>query len=178
MIIPKTANWSSGIVELFMLEPDHVTERYVQWLNDPGLNRYLESRFSSHTLESTRAFVAGCRQSDHSVMFGMSCKDPELQHVGNIKIEINRPHRMGEVGILVGEKQVHGKGVATEAIRIVTRIAREELGLRRLTAGCYASNLGSERAFAKAGFAVEARRPDHFLLDNRPEGFTLMGIQL
>lgn len=178
MIVTPQASWSSESVELFLLDPADVAESYVSWLNDPALNRFLESRFALHTLDSTRAFVRACRDSDSTLMLGIRCRWLGAEHVGNIKIEINKHHRVGEIGILVGNKQVHGKGVATQAIKTMATIARDTLGLRKLSAGCYASNQGSERAFIKAGFVVEALRPGHFLLEGQPEDLVLMGMSL
>ena len=178
MIISVTPAWHTAVVELFMLAPANVTENYVAWLNDSYINRYLESRFQSHTLESTRAFVKDCVGSDHALLLGIRHPPIEGRHVGNIKLEINKHHGLGEVGILIGETQVHGKGVGSQAIRVLTGIARDQLQLRKLTAGCYASNKASERAFVKAGFFVEGRRRDHFLVSNRPEDLILMGLML
>ena len=79
---------------------------------------------------------------------------------------------------MVGDRAAWGQGVATEAISLMTHIAQEELGLRKLTAGCYASNVGSVRAFIKAGFAVEGRRAAHFVLDGRPEDLVLLARML
>jgi len=79
---------------------------------------------------------------------------------------------------MIGEKKTHGKGVATQAISLLAQIAREELKLRKLTAGCYESNKASERAFIKAGFVIEGKRPEHFLINGQPEGLTLMGMML
>lgn len=178
MIIPADKSWSSGPVELFPLEVDDVGAGYVDWLNDPQLNRFLESRFAQHTLESTRAFVAGCREAASSLLLGVRCEWLGTEHVGNIKIEVNKHHGLGEIGILIGNKQVHGRGVATHAIKAMAGIARVELGLRKLSAGCYASNKGSERAFVKAGFVVEGIRPGHFLLDGHAEDLVLLGMSL
>lgn len=178
MIIAPTGAWSSPLADVFLLEPQHVSDSYVAWLNDPEVNRYLESRFERHTLDSTRAFVENCLRNEKTLMLGI--RSPRLggRHVGNIKVEINPRHGLGEVGILIGEKEVYGQGVGTQAIRLMSGIARDQLGLRRLTAGCYASNAGSERAFTKAGYVVEGVRPGHFLFEGRPENLVLMGLHL
>jgi RimJ/RimL family protein N-acetyltransferase len=44
-----------------------------------------------------------------------------------------------------------------------------------VTAGCYASNLGSKRAFEKAGYTIEGIRPRQLLLNGQPEDLVLMG---
>ena len=36
-------------IELRNLEPAEVTSRYVDWLNDAAVNRFLEVRFATHT---------------------------------------------------------------------------------------------------------------------------------
>lgn len=178
MLVSATEAWFSNTVELFVLDESDVTDAYVRWLNDPLISRFLESRFEQHTLESTRAYVRTCLNREHTLLLGVRYLSSERRHVGNIKVDIDERHGLGEVGILIGEAEVHGKGIGSEAIRILANICRAELGLRKLTAGCYASNKGSERAFVKAGFSVEGSRPDHFLLDGHTESLTLMGLVL
>ncbi|MCX8003947.1 MAG: GNAT family N-acetyltransferase [Burkholderiaceae bacterium] len=161
-------------VELFGLEPDGVTENYVAWLNDPAVNRYLEARFVRHTLESTRRFVQAVADSDDSILFGIRYV-PEGRHVGNIKLgPIDCNHRRAEIGLLIGERCLWGRGIAANAIELATRYAFDSLGLLKVTAGCYASNVGSRRAFEKAGFVVEAVRRRHFLLNGVPEDALLL----
>jgi ribosomal-protein-alanine N-acetyltransferase len=176
MRIPSSPWWSDDKVSLFVLSPDDVTEAYVAWLRDERINRYLESRFAQHDLASTRDFVAQMHDSPKNLMLGIRSLALGGQHIGNIKIgPIDQAHGLGEVGILLGEPQSWGKGIGRAAIARVAEIARRDLGLRKLSAGCYASNLGSEKAFVAAGFEVEGRRRGHFLLDGQPEDLTLLG---
>jgi ribosomal-protein-alanine N-acetyltransferase len=175
MDLATTPNWAREGVSLFLLEESHVNEAYSSWLNDPRINRYLESRFTTHTAASTRDFVRGCRDSPTTLMLGIRSQSLGNRHVGNIKIgPIDRHHGLGEVGILIGEPDAWGRGIGRTAIVIVSDIARDQLGLRKLTAGCYAGNVGSQRAFLGAGFDIEGRRRDHFLLDGQTEDLVLM----
>lgn len=173
-IAPSPA-WNSTAIDLFLLEPQHVTPVYVGWLNDPMVNRHLESRFGTHTLESTAAFVAACLESGKDLFLGIRSHALGGRHVGNIKLgPIDSHHGLGEIGILVGEKDAWGRGIASQAIRMLCDIAREQLQLRKVTAGCYASNVGSEKAFVKAGFEIEGRRRAHFIVGGKPEDLVLM----
>jgi RimJ/RimL family protein N-acetyltransferase len=179
MQLEPTPRWRSARLELFVLHDAHVGADYVRWLCDPAVNRYLESRFGVHTVDSTRAFVRACLDSPANLLLGM--RDLELggRHVGNIKLgPIDRHHGLAEVGLLIGEPQSWGRGLASAAIAMVRDIAADQLGLRKLTAGCYASNVGSEKAFLRAGFEVEGRRRAHFLLDGVPEDLVLMAAWL
>lgn len=166
--------WRGDRMELFLLEPALVTEAYVGWLNDPRVNQYLECRFAKADLASTRRFVEEALANAATLFLGI--RSLALgRHVGNIKLgPIDRNHELGEVGIMIGDRDAWGRGIASGAIMRLADIARAELGLRKLTAGCYASNVGSVRAFEKAGFAIEARRPAHVLSRGQPEDIVLM----
>jgi len=48
-----------------------------------------------------------------------------------------------------------GKGLATEAIRLVSEFAFKKFKLKKLGARCYATNTGSKKAFEKAGYTQE-----------------------
>lgn len=56
-----------------------------------------------------------------------------------------------EVGYRVAER-VSGRGVATNGLRELCRIARNDIGLRRLTAAASDNNVASQRVLVKAGF--------------------------
>ena len=58
-----------------------------------------------------------------------------------------------EVGYRVAQ-QVAGQGVATSALRDLCRIAREQHGLRRLTAGTSEENVASQRVLTNVGFVA------------------------
>jgi [ribosomal protein S5]-alanine N-acetyltransferase len=175
MQLPPTLHWTTEHIELFLLEPEHVGPAYVGWLNDRNVTRFLESRFLAHTEQSTREFVRLCLDHPRTLFLGIRSRAHGDRHVGNIKLAPIEPHHgLGEVGILIGERSVWGQGIGSGAIAALANIARNQLNLRKLTAGCYATNLGSRRAFVRAGFEVEGERRAHVLLDGQPEDLILM----
>lgn len=179
MQLETTSRWHDNWIELFVLQVADVNSVYVSWLNNPLVNCYLESRFSAHTIESTRNFVSTCLADPATLFLGIKALQFGRRHVGNIKLSpIDWHHKRGEVGIMIGASDVWGQGIASRAISLLMNIARDELDLRKLTAGCYASNVGSQKAFLKAGFQVECRRKGHFLSDGELEDLILMGCFL
>jgi [ribosomal protein S5]-alanine N-acetyltransferase len=175
MRLEPTSRWSDDVVALFTLTPEHVTDAYVGWMADAEVQRFLESRFATHNRASIEAYVAD-RLAGEDLLLGIHSRALD-RHVGNIKLgPIDRHHGLGEIGIMIGDREAWGKGMATAAIRRISGIAFEELGLRKLSAGCYASNIGSRKAFESAGFLVEAIRPAHALVDGRPEDTVLLGL--
>ncbi len=178
MKIKLGSAWADEKVCLFLLEEGHASEDYVNWLNNKDTNRFLESRFTTHTKESTQQFIKNCLMSQSTLLLGIQSIEHNSRHIGNIKLELNRAHALAEVGIMIGDSSVHGKGFATSAIKVASKMACKELGIRKLSAGCYRSNIGSQKAFSKAGFQIEAVRPKHFLLNDRAEDLILMGLIL
>jgi [ribosomal protein S5]-alanine N-acetyltransferase len=152
------------------------THRYVGWLNDPDVNRYLESRFETATVASTREFVARMTADPNHAFFAIERREDGL-HVGNIKLgPVNWRHRYAEIGLLIGERTCWGKGYATEAIRLIVRYGFDALGLHRLSAGCYLPNQGSARAFERAGFVREGLRRSCCLAGQEYVDVILLGI--
>lgn len=144
-----------------------VTENYRHWLNDPEINQYLEVRFVPQTLGAIAAYVDKMSKDKDNVFLAIVHKEGN-RHIGNLKIgPINRAHRYADIGIVIGEKDLWGKGYATEAIALATRYGFESLGLHRLEAGAYTQNAGSAKAFLKAGWHEEGVEKSKWLLDGR-----------
>lgn len=146
------------------LTEDDASEDYVRWMNDPDINQYLESRFYTHTIESTKSFIRSVTNKNN-YQFGIFVKETG-KHIGNIKIgSINQYHRYADIGFLIGEKDYWGKGIATEAIRLATDFAFNSLKLHKLWGGLYSSNIGSLRAFQKNGYEQEGIKKSQYFLN-------------
>jgi [ribosomal protein S5]-alanine N-acetyltransferase len=96
--------------------------------------------------------VRSIDQSPESLLFGIFLLTTG-DHIGNIKISgVDFKHGSGEIGYLIGNHHVWGRGYATEAIGGMAEFAFSVLKLKRLTAGAYPANLGSIRVLEKCGF--------------------------
>lgn len=152
--------------ERLYLRPVKISDaraEYVRWLNDPEVNQFLEIRFVKHTLESLKKYIEKVSRDKNILFLAIILKDGD-RHIGNIKLgPIDRNHKLAEAGIMIGDKESWGKGYATEAIKLLTGYAFDKLNLHKITAGAYANNIGSIKAFLKLGFYEEGRRKEHFL---------------
>ena len=59
------------------------------------------------------------------------------------------------------DKDHHGKGYATEAVRLILDYAFKEVGIHRIEAGVMPRNIGSARVLEKAGFVREGLARDY-----------------
>lgn len=159
--IPSKVHLQGDKVFLRNLVPEDISPAYVDWMNDREVVQFTESRFGTHSPDSVRAFVETCAANPSVLLLGIFDNQTSL-HIGNIKLgPVDWHHLLADIGIIVGRKEYWGRGVAAESIVLLRDYAFADLGLHKLTAGCYVANVGSERAFEKAGFAIEARLPRH-----------------
>jgi len=154
---------------------EDVSEKYVSWLNDPDVNKYLEVRQSEQTIESCIKFIQNCNDDPCSNLFGIFEKE-NGEHIGNAKIGfINKHYQRGQISLFIGEKIFWGKGYSTEVVKALTEHGFNRLGLHRLEAGCYEDNLASLRVFLKNGYAVEGFFRNHFLVNGTRQGCFWLG---
>jgi RimJ/RimL family protein N-acetyltransferase len=152
------------------------TDCYANWLNDPEIARFLETRHVPQTRETVREFVATINAKDNEFLFGIYLRAND-RHLGNIKVgPIHPHHRVGDVSLWIGDKTCWGNGYAAEAIAAVSRHAFDVLRARKLSASMYELNQGSYRAFIKAGYRDEGRRRAHYVFEGRRSDLLLTGL--
>jgi RimJ/RimL family protein N-acetyltransferase len=153
-----------------------VNDAYYNWMNDNEITQYLESRFFPNSHNKIQEFVKS-KDGDPNNVFLAIVNKSTGNHIGNVKLgPINWIHRNAEIGILLGEKSDWGKGLATETLILLADYAFKKLNLRKLTAGCYGNNKGSEKAFVKAGFTVEGIRKNHFFFQGSYVDYVMLGL--
>ncbi len=163
-------------IYLRKVSPDDVNEAYCRWMNDPTTNRFLESRFYPHSIETLREYVVNKQGDNLNAFFAIVLNDGD-RHIGNIKLgPVDSNHRLADIGILIGEKDCWGKGYALEAINLIVDYAFNTLNLHKVTAGCYAPNKGAIRAFEKAGFVQDGVRKSHCFFEGEYVDDVLLGL--
>lgn len=146
---------------------DDCNENYLSWMNDSEVNKFLESRFTTHTIDSLKDFVTSMNNSDNNIMFAIIDKGSE-KHIGNVKLGGIHPiHKYADIGLIIGDKDYWGRGIATNAIKLVSQYAFNELHLRKVFAGVYENNVGSIKAFEKCGFKKSHTKKDTYFFDGK-----------
>lgn len=142
------------------LKFNNVSQDYVDWLNDPEVNKYLSCANTHQTKESCQAYVQSYQQRDDAALIGIFLKDNGL-HIGNLTLStIDWHNKAVAIGISIGRKECMGKGFAREALTAIVKYCFEQLGLRRLYAGINVRNIRSLNLYIKCGFTVEKLLPE------------------
>lgn len=153
-----------------------VTDEYYEWINDPEINQFLETRFYPRSKNDILNFVKKMDGNPNEILFAICAKKND-KHIGNIKLgPINWIHRKADISLLIGDKNYWGKGIATEAIRLVIDFAFKTLNLNKVCAGYYESNTGSAKAFTKIGFKEEGRYLNEYFLNSNFVDIVRVGL--
>ena len=157
---------TSGNIKLVDLTLEHCTQTYVNWLNDPTINRFLESRWFPQDIDSVKQFVTSVSSMKNAYMFAII--NEENQHIGNIKIDCIHPvHKKAEIGYMIGDKASHGKGYGSTAIKLICDFGFKNLDLHRISAHICSLNIASRKALMKARFVYESTQKSASI-DNSP----------
>ena len=138
------------------LLPTDLGERYLRWLNDPRVTRFLETGRFPTRVEDLEHFYRNVAANRDNVVLAIVDRQSGL-HIGNVRLgPIEWIHRTATLGILIGESEFWGRGYASETCRLVSDYAFARLNLRKILMGVYACHRAAIRAYEKAGFQVEA----------------------
>jgi len=147
-----------GRVRLRATERDDV-KKFHGWVNDPEVTRYLSLYLPMSTVDEENWFDAMTKHNQSEKTLVIEVRDGEgWKMIGNCGVfGINPVNRLGEIGIMLGEKDEWNKGYGTEAMLLLVRHCFDTLNLNRVYLQVYAENLRARRSYEKAGFVEEGR---------------------
>lgn len=139
------------------MEPEDV-ELVHAWQED-GEHRRLMGDPPRSLAMRRRRFDELLSQQGGDVFSFVICRIEDGQAVGRTDLfSVDRLNGVAAFGIGIGEPERWGKGFGTDAVNALVDFAFGELRLERVWLSTDAANTRAQRAYAKAGFVVEARR--------------------
>ena len=155
---------------------EHVSTEYVNWINDPEVNMYLETR-GNYTLDLLKAYVE--EQYKKEIYFWAIHLKDSKKHIGNIKIDpINSKANSGEYGILMGDKINWAKGYAKEASLSIIKYCFEELKLSKITLGVIEDNINAVLLYKKMGFTIDEVKTNVGIYNNKTSNALRMSLHV
>lgn len=140
-------------IYLKKLDEKNATQKYCGWLNDPEINKYLETREA--TVEDLRRYIKDKNENPNCLFLGIFFKENK-KHIGNIKLEpIDFDNKKATLGILIGEKEYWGKGIGTEAVKLLVDWTFDNLRLEEVNLGVISENKAAIKVYTKAGFHID-----------------------
>ena len=155
---------------------EHVTAAYVNWINDPEINMYLETR-GNYTLDLLKAYVD--EQYKKEIYFWAIHLKDSKKHIGNIKIDpISSKANSGEYGILMGDKLNWGKGYGKEASLSIIKYCFEQLKLTKITLGVIEDNISAVMLYKKMGFTIDEVKTNVGTYNNKTSNALRMSLHV
>ncbi len=162
-------------IDLCPLDCEGDLTHYVPWVNDQENTKYMAVGNYPSTKTQLKEYLQHYCDSKN-ILLGIFLKKGG-RHIGNITLHrIDHHNRIGEIGILIGDKAARGKGYGSEAVKLIIQHAFQRLNLHRLTTGMVEGNTASQKMFEKAGFKQEGRLREHFYLDGKYQDCLRYGL--
>ena len=147
----------------------HLTQQYVDWLNDPEVVYYSEQRHHKHTLASCLDYFESQRRSQNYFL-AIEVINSNDRHVGNIGVAVDPFNSLADVSIIIGEKSVWGTGIASRAWGLVLDVLIKKLDFKLVTAGTMETNIPMIRLMKRSGMTIDAILPNRFVGENKRIG--------
>lgn len=157
---------NSSLINLRPLSISDCNKRYLSWLNNNEVNKYLETRWTKHSISSIKEYVSNINKSKNNIILAIEDKTSK-KHIGNIKLgPINFYHKFSEISYFIGEQNFWGKGYGTEAVKLMSKFSLFELKIEYLLAGVYENNKGSAALLKKLGYTLQGKFKKQLLNNN------------
>ena len=142
-------------VSIIPFRRQFITNKYINWLNDPDVNRFSNQRAQVHTETSCLDYLDSYRNSENRFWAIFEINNGH-GHIGNINAIIDKEAQVADLGIVIGEKQLWGKGYGLEAWLAVCDYLFCNESILKVTGGTVATNKAMVRLFRKAGMQEQS----------------------
>lgn len=128
-------------------------ETYLRWMNDVQVTRTLGVAPLPMTAEREQGWLDSALSSQEPLftIYELST----MRAVGNTSlVDIDHSSGTATFGLLIGERDVWGRGIGTETTRLMLNYAFDVLGLYNIELQVFAHNQGGIKAYERAGFKL------------------------
>jgi RimJ/RimL family protein N-acetyltransferase len=147
-----------------------------KWSNDPEINYMLGGwHFPSSEVDQEKWFNSLSLTSNNQ-RFAIETEELGLIGMANL-VDINWKDRNAFHGMLLGDKDMRGKGYGVDTILTINKYAFEELGLMRMNGSIISFNEASIGVYTKkCGWKVEGVKKNHYFRKNQWWDQIVVGI--
>lgn len=162
----KEVRLTTERLDIRTLRPSHISDKYVNGLNDGEVNKFLVGpRQRKQTRKTVRDFVESNLNSASGVLFGLFHRATG-DLIGTLRVHnISFFHYSCDLGICLFDKSYWGQGYGQEALNRAVRFVFKELKMHYIEAGIYQGNGASVQLFKKCGFRKMAAYKDKYRYD-------------
>ena len=147
----------------------------VRWFSQKEISQYLGTEIRLGTsLSKQKQWYYRFTRKTNIKMFVIEC---DGKPVGNVALtEISKVDCNAGLFIVVGERDLHGKGIGTAAIEYILDYGFNQLDLHKVWLYVSELNVGAIKLYEKCGFKKEGQLKDMWKIDGKYHDEVVMGI--
>jgi len=150
---------------------------FLKWFNDPEITQYL-LRYQPLTREIEEEWFDNLKNRQNFIIFSILTPEEggKTKLIGNCSIDVDWKNRVGLCGIMIGEKEYHGKGYGTEAMSLLVDYGFLTLNLNRIELEAYGFNIRALKSYFKGGFIEEGRKRQAIYVNGKYHDCIILGM--
>lgn len=115
-------------------------------------------------------------QSSDSLYYVIADKETK-EYIGGIDLtSIDAVDKTCVLSIVIGQDKFRNKGIASEAIGLLMKIAFTELKLHKIELNVCEQNIPAIKCYQKNGFIIEGKLREHMIIEGKYGNLLQMGI--
>ncbi len=148
-------------------------EKFTEWFNDEEVVENLQFAVQNIGLNSQKNMLEMLSKK-HWYAIINKYDDKLLGDCGLVSID--HLHRVGEIGICIGNKKFWNQGYGEEALRLLLSYSFNYLNLRNIMLEVYSTNERAINCYKKLGFKEIGRRRNAILLKQKEHDIVFMDL--
>jgi len=154
-------------IKIIPFEEHHISEEYLSWFNDEDVIEFSGGKSKNLSKDDVLNYIKYGKETGTYFMYAIIHLEDNI-HIGNIKIgDIDIKNSISDLATIIGNTKYWGMGLATESIILAQDYAFKKYKFRKLSGRIIKSNIGSFKAYTKAGWEVEGILKDHIIVNGK-----------
>jgi len=146
--------FSGNLVRARLFLTEDITDKYISWLQDPLVTKYSNQRLLKHDYQSCLNYFNSFEGTEN--FFLAIEKLEEKTMIGTLTCYVSLHSSLVDVGILIGEHNVWGKGYGQDIWDSALNWLIKDCGYHKITAGTVRSNKGMLSLMERSNMKLEA----------------------
>lgn len=139
---------SDNIIDLRPIIENDIDDKFIGWLNDPDVVKYSRQRYKRHSLQTSKAYLASFTNSSN--LYLKLIENKTQNTIGSMTVYFDSSTMSADIGILIGDKSVWGKGYGIRAWVVLMDYLFDNTDIQKITGGCDVRNAKMISIFQKA----------------------------
>lgn len=141
-------------IELLPINPENINI-HAKWENAPKTRLYARNIFPVSPEDLKKRLEQDQERPKRDIFFEIYHKELD-KIIGIVEFHyINYINHAADLGVLIGERELWGKNLGTDAAKLMIKYGFEELNLVKITASALRPNKGACRMIEKIGMELE-----------------------